>query len=144
MFPPLPVLHGDVVSWPHRAGYLRLVGWATYSGGSMIQLPRVECRLLACQNGASPDCFVFVVVVVVLCMCVWRCGAPAVCTFETLPVSTFDASPCVPATRPHVWYMWTFCQYTPRRFECTHGRWVSSKKTHVELSLARNRWIVPV
>ena len=31
----------------------------------MIQLPRVGWRLLACQNGASPDCIIVVVVVAV-------------------------------------------------------------------------------
>ena len=30
-------------------------------------------------------------------------------------------SPCVPATSPHVLYMWTCYRYTRRRFECTHG-----------------------
>ena len=29
----------------------------------MLQLPRVEWRLLACENGASPDCFIVVVVI---------------------------------------------------------------------------------
>ena len=29
--------------------------WATYLGESIIQLPRVAWRLLACTNGASPD-----------------------------------------------------------------------------------------
>ena len=29
---------------------------------SMLQLPRVEWRPLACQNGASPDCIIVVVV----------------------------------------------------------------------------------
>ena len=33
---------------------------------SMIQLPRVGWRLLACENGASPDCIIIVVVVVVV------------------------------------------------------------------------------
>ena len=28
----------------------------------MIQLPREEWKLLACQNGASPDCIIVVVV----------------------------------------------------------------------------------
>ena len=31
-------------------------------GEGMIQLPRVEWKLLACYNGASPDCFNVVVV----------------------------------------------------------------------------------
>ena len=45
-------------------------GW----GESMIQLPRVGWRLLACQNGASPDCIMVVVVVSDACLdvrCVW-------------------------------------------------------------------------
>ena len=37
---------------------------ATFVGESMIQLTRVEWRLLACLNGASADCIVIVVVVV--------------------------------------------------------------------------------
>ena len=28
----------------------------------MLQLPRVAWRLLACENGASPDCIIVVVV----------------------------------------------------------------------------------
>ena len=32
----------------------------------MLQLPRVWWRLLACSNGASPDCIVIVVVIVVV------------------------------------------------------------------------------
>ena len=51
----------------------------------MLQLPRVGWRLLACQNGASPDCIVvavfavFAVVAVVLDAglddrCVWPQG----------------------------------------------------------------------
>ena len=35
----------------------------------MIQLPRVEWRLLACSNGASPDCIIVVVFVVGCCGC---------------------------------------------------------------------------
>ena len=31
----------------------------------MIQLPRVEWRLLACENGASPDCIIVVVLVTI-------------------------------------------------------------------------------
>ena len=31
----------------------------------MIQLPRVGWRLLACKNGASPDCIIVFVIVVV-------------------------------------------------------------------------------
>ena len=31
------------------------MGWAACLGESMIQLPRVGRRLLACENGASPD-----------------------------------------------------------------------------------------
>ena len=38
MFPSQSVLRADVVSWRHRAGQLGL-GWATYLGESMIQLP---------------------------------------------------------------------------------------------------------
>ena len=38
MFPPCSVLHGDVVSWRHKAGLLGL-GWATCFGESMLQLP---------------------------------------------------------------------------------------------------------
>ena len=33
----------------------------------MLQLPRVGWRLLACQNGASPDCIIVVVVCCVVC-----------------------------------------------------------------------------
>ena len=40
------------------------MGWAACLGESMFQLPRVGWRLLACQNGASPDCISVVVVVV--------------------------------------------------------------------------------
>ena len=38
------------------------MGWAACLGESMLQLPRVRCRLLACYNGASPNCIVVVVV----------------------------------------------------------------------------------
>ena len=37
-------------------------GWAACLGESMLQLPRVGWRLLACKNGASPDCIIVVVV----------------------------------------------------------------------------------
>ena len=59
------------------------------------------------------------VVVVVGCGCgrgvVWAVTRwkRSVCTFET--------SPCVPATGPHVLYMWTCSRYTRGRFELTHG-----------------------
>ena len=40
----------------------------------MLQLPRMGWRLLACQNGASPDCIiVVVVVVVVVCLFLFVC-----------------------------------------------------------------------
>ena len=32
----------------------------------MLQLPRVKWRILACKNGASPDCIIAAVVVVVV------------------------------------------------------------------------------
>ena len=38
---------------------------------------------------------------------------PSVCTFKT--------SSCVPEPCAHVSHMWACCQYTRRRFECTHG-----------------------
>ena len=38
------------------------LGWANYLGDSMIQVPRVEWRLLATENGASPDWIIVVVV----------------------------------------------------------------------------------
>ena len=34
------------------------MGWAACSGESMIQLLRVGWRLLAYENGASPDCII--------------------------------------------------------------------------------------
>ena len=42
------------------------MGWAACLGESMLQLPRVGWRLLAFQDGASPDCIVVVVVVVIV------------------------------------------------------------------------------
>ena len=39
---------------------------ATCRGESMVRLPRVRWILLACKNGASPDCFIVGVVVVVV------------------------------------------------------------------------------
>ena len=42
------------------------MGWAACLGESMLQLPRVRWRLLACLNGASPDCIIIIVVVVVV------------------------------------------------------------------------------
>ena len=57
--------------------------WATYLGDSTIQLPRVGWRLLACENGASPDrIIVVVVVVVVVVVGLWfltRCKQRRVC-----------------------------------------------------------------
>ena len=41
-----------------RWDWIRLLG-----GESMIQLPRIGWQLLACENGASPDCIIVVVVV---------------------------------------------------------------------------------
>ena len=39
----------------------------------MLQLPRVEWKLLACKNGASPDCIIVVVVVwdTIECVCMY-------------------------------------------------------------------------
>ena len=57
----------SVVGSPWRCGDLTTeagklgLGWATDLGESMIQLPRVGWRLLACENGASPDCTIVVV-----------------------------------------------------------------------------------
>ena len=54
----------SVVGAPGRCGVLTTqggiagIGLATYLGESMIQLPRVEWRLLARSNGASQDCIV--------------------------------------------------------------------------------------
>ena len=48
------------MSGRHRAGQLGL-GWAACLGESMLQLLRVGWRLLACQNGPSPDCIIVVV-----------------------------------------------------------------------------------
>ena len=42
----------------------------------MLQLPRVEWRLLACENGASPDCIIVVVVVVSDACLDVRCACP--------------------------------------------------------------------
>ena len=47
-------------------------------GESMIQLPRVEWRILACENGASPECIIVVVVVVVCCCWKSRCVWPQI------------------------------------------------------------------
>ena len=68
------MLHGDVVSLRHRAGWLGL-GWAACLGESMLQPTRVGWRLLACLNGASPDCILVVLVCVVVCCCVLLCVA---------------------------------------------------------------------
>ena len=40
----------------------------------MLQLPRVGLRLLACKNGASPDCIIVVVVVVLLFLFLLNCS----------------------------------------------------------------------
>ena len=40
---------------------------------------------------------------------------------QHVPVCAFKMSPCVPATCPHVLYMWACCRYTRERFERTHG-----------------------
>ena len=42
------------------------MAWAACLWESMLQPPRVGWTLLACQNGASPDCIIVVVVVVVV------------------------------------------------------------------------------
>ena len=36
------------------------MGWAACLGESMLQLPGVGWGLLACKNGASPDCIIVV------------------------------------------------------------------------------------
>ena len=68
------------------------------SGESMIQLPRVGWRLLACKNGASPDCIIVVcccvllcVVVVVVCCCVLLCVVVCCCVLLCV-VSLFHSS----------------------------------------------------
>ena len=43
------------------------LGWAACLGESMLQLPRVRWRLVACENGASPDCIIVVVVFCTVC-----------------------------------------------------------------------------
>ena len=47
-------------------------------------------------------------------------GGTGVC-IDRVSVCTFKTTPCVPAPRPHVSYMWAWCRYTRGRFECTHG-----------------------
>ena len=55
----------------------------------MLQLPRVGWRLLACQNGASPDCIIVVVVVVV------------VVVVDVVVVVVFMSALCVCITTSH-------------------------------------------
>ena len=46
---------------------------------------------------------------------------PSVCvSIQNASVCAFNTSPCVPAPRPHVLNMWTWCRYTRERLECTH------------------------
>ena len=54
------------------------------------------------------------------CVVCWERGAEgrgvcielvSVCAFKTLSVCTFKTSPCVPAPRPHVSSMWTWCRW---------------------------------
>ena len=40
---------------------------------------------------------------------------------QHVPVCAFKMSQCIPATCPHVLYMWACCRYTRERFERTHG-----------------------
>ena len=40
---------------------------------------------------------------------------------QHVPVCAFKMSPCVPATCPHVFFMWACCPYTRGHFERTHG-----------------------
>ena len=55
-----------------------------------------------------------------LWLCVLGGGGTGVC-IDRVSVCTFKTTPCVPAPRPHVSYMWAWCRYTRGRFECTHG-----------------------
>ena len=49
-----------------------------------------------------------------------RSHAP-VCELQNASVCIFKTSPCEPTKRPHALNMWTCCQHTRRRFECTHA-----------------------
>ena len=51
-------------------------------------------------------------------VCVGGEGGTGVC-IDRVSVCTFKTTPCVPAPRPHVSYMWAWCRYTRGRFECT-------------------------
>ena len=49
---------GVLTTWSGIAG----IGLGRLLGGDHDSTPRVEWRLLACENGASPDCVIVVVV----------------------------------------------------------------------------------
>ena len=51
---------------------------------------------------------------------VWHAENLRVC-IQHVPVCAFKMSPCVPATCPHVFFMWACCRYTRGHFERTHG-----------------------
>ena len=48
-------------------------------------------------------------------------SSPLRVCIQHVTVCAFKMSPCVPATCPHVLYMWACCRYTRERFERTHG-----------------------
>ena len=74
---------------------------------------RVVCVLCACCVCGCVLCGV--------CLFVWHAENLRVC-IQHVPVCAFKMSPCVPATCPHVFYMWACCRYTRGRFDRTRGR----------------------
>ena len=124
---------------------------------SLLSSLYTQKRILTSQmippNGATLDvkfmCVscVWCLVCCVLCVCVCvGSGVPVVCTFDPVPrVHIQNVHMCVPATRPHVW---TFCQYTRRRFECTHGVGFIKENTRRVITCPRgspnNHWMLPI
>ena len=66
------------------------------------------------------SCVVCVVECGVVFVVVWHAENLRVC-IQHVPVCAFKTFPCVPATCPHVLYMWACCRYTRGHFERTHG-----------------------
>ena len=82
--------------------------WAACLGESMTKLSRVVWRLLACENGASPDCNVVVVVVVVVVGC-WLLVV-AVAVVVVVVSETTEARQCL-------------CQQSPVLIGMVSPRW---------------------
>ena len=78
-------------------------------------------------------CVVCVVVCGVVCVVVWHAENLRVC-IQHVPVCAFKMSPCVPATCPHVFFMWACCRYTRGRFDRTHAGVLNAHMEGLSLS----------